>query len=216
MNRCQDSITNGDGTGERTVSLLQTGVANIASVRAALKRFGVTPRAVASPEEVLTAPFVLVPGVGTFGSSIEALGDYVTPLKERIAARKKTLLICVGFQLLFTESEESPGVRGLGVIEGAVRRFPTTVAVPQMGWNRVVANSASRYVRDGEAYYANSYRVSEVSSEWCPSWSDYGSPFVSAIECGGVLGCQFHPELSSGWGAGLLQRWLESPEQGER
>ena len=111
------------------------------------------------------------------------------------------------FQLLAEGSDESPGVRGLGCIEGRVVRIPDGQLVPQLGWNRVEFTAPSG-VADGHAYFANSYCLPTAPSGWSVARTNYGISMVSAIQRGAVLGCQFHPELCGRWGHTLLQTWL--------
>lgn len=185
------------------VVVIPTGTANVASVLAGLRAAGADPRVGTD----VTAEAVVLPGVGAFGAgraALDALG-LVEPLQERVRAGSKTLAVCLGLQLLAEASDEDPGVPGLGVIPGVVRRF-SGVRVPQLGWNEVLGDGA--LLRPGYAYFANSYRLVEPPAGWTVATADHGGPFVAAIERGRVLGCQFHPELSGAWGIALLSRWL--------
>ena len=195
------------------VAILNTGVANIASVIAGLQRAGAEVSFVSSAEEVREAPFLVFPGVGAFGAGMEWLNErgYGEALCQRFAADLPTMAICLGLQLLFEESDESPGVEGLGLVEGRVERFPATVAVPQFGWNYVEAGSASRFLTSGHAYFANSFAVRQVPAGWQASTATHGVEFVAAMERGRWLACQFHPEISGSWGQSILQRWLRGP-----
>jgi len=143
----------------------------------------------------------------------------IDAIRRRIEQGRPTLAVCVGLQVLTEASEESPGVEGLGVIPGVVRRFPETVRVPQLGWNRVTQGPGFGAAADDDyAYFANSYRLTGAPDGWLAAWSDHGGPFVAAIEqegTPGVLGCQFHPELSGAWGMAILQRWLGCAEADE-
>ena len=194
------------------VTVVVTGVANTASVLAAWRRVGACPVVTEDPEVVLGADRVELPGVGAFGAAMERLGatGLGDAVRQRIAAGRPTLAICVGLQVLCDASEESPGVAGLVLVPGTVRRFPETVRVPQFGWNRVVA-PASGPLRDGFAYYANSYRLPDPPAGWHCATSDHGGAFVAALSRGDVLACQFHPELSGAWGLSLLARWAGLP-----
>ena len=192
------------------VLVVATGVANTASVLAAWRRVGASPRLGGDPHEVEVADHVELPGVGSFGAAMERLraSGLADAVAARVRAGRPTLAVCVGLQVLAGASEESPGVPGLGVVPGMVLRFPATVRVPQFGWNAVRAAPAGGFVRDGHAYFANSYRLAEAPAGWVAAMSDHGGPFVAAIERGPVLACQFHPELSGAWGLALLERWL--------
>lgn len=191
------------------VSVVATGLANTASVAAALERCGAVTELTRDPRRVEDAEFVVLPGVGSFGAGMDSLERAGLPgaLRERAASGRPLLAICLGFQLLCAGSEESPGVEGLGVLPVQVARFPDDVRVPQLGWNRVRPR-ARGLVREGEAYFANSFRVGRAPAGWTASETDHGGGFVSALERGAVLACQFHPELSGAWGAELLERWL--------
>lgn len=192
------------------VLVVETGSANLASVLAGLSRAGADPRPVGGPSQVASAPFIVLPGVGAFGPAVERLraGGFDEALRRRIDNGRPTLAVCLGLQLLCRESEESPGVRGLSVIDLPVCRFRGDVRVPQMGWNRVAADPACRLLDAGYAYFANSYRLDTVPAGWSAAATDHGGRFVAALEKGPVLACQFHPELSGSWGIRLLRRWL--------
>ncbi len=160
---------------------------------------------------ILDALAVVLPGVGSFASGIAALRAIGADdaIRERIENSKPTLAICLGLQLLFESSDESPGERGLGVVAGAVGRFPIGTTSPQFGWNHVRAVAGCRLIENGWAYFANSYRVASAPEGWSVAIADHGGPFVAAIERAGVLACQFHPELSGAWGARIIERWLK-------
>ena len=201
----------------RLVTIVPTGTANTASVVAALTRLGAAVEEAASAGDVETSPGVVLPGVGAFGSAmdrIETLG-LAAAIRERIEVNRPTLAVCVGMQLLSRHSEESPGATGLKVLEEMVGRFGDGVTAPQMGWNRVEPGPGSRFVESGWAYFANSYRIDRLPEGWAGSNTDHGGKFVSALEKGDVLACQFHPELSGEWGARLLDRWLQRVETAE-
>ncbi|MEN8113759.1 MAG: imidazole glycerol phosphate synthase subunit HisH [Actinomycetota bacterium] len=194
------------------VTIVPTGLANIASVVAAFRRLDVEPRFANDSDDIARADAVVMPGVGAFGAAMGRIDEvgWREPLAGRISAGRPTLAVCLGLQLLFEKSEESPGVHGLGAVPGAVTRLPGEVTVPQLGWNRVTPDERSRFVEPGWAYFANSYRVESVPDDWIGTTADYGGTLVSTVERGGVLACQFHPELSGEWGSALLQRWLDA------
>jgi imidazole glycerol-phosphate synthase subunit HisH len=198
----------------RLVTIVPTGTANTASVVAALTRLGAAVEEANSPGDVETSPGVVLPGVGAFGSAMDRIDTLglAAAIRERVEANRPTLAVCVGMQLLSRDSEESPGATGLKVLDETVGRFGDGVTVPQMGWNRVEPGSGSRFVESGWAYFANSYRIDRTPEGWVGSSTDHGGEFVSALEKGDVLACQFHPELSGGWGARLLDRWLQRVE----
>jgi imidazole glycerol-phosphate synthase subunit HisH len=192
------------------VVVVPTGTANIASVLAAFRRLGAQPGLAGDAEDVAGADRVVLPGVGSFGAAIDEVdrSGLRSALTARIGEGRPTLAVCVGMQLLAGASEESIGARGLQIVDDEVTRFGDDVRVPQLGWNRVEAGDGCRFVDDGWAYFANSYRIPEVPPGWVGASSDHGGKFVSALERGDVLACQFHPELSGAWGSAVLGRWL--------
>ena len=192
------------------VVVVPTGVANIASVRAAFTRLGMPTEVSDDPARVREADRVVLPGVGAFGAAMEVLdrGELTDPLRARLRARRPTLAVCLGLQLLCDGSEEDPDTPGLGVVPGTVRRLDGVPRVPQLGWNRVRPDGAASLLQEGWAYFAHSYRLGEGPDGWSVAWAEAGRPFVAALEDGPVLACQFHPELSGPWGQDLLSRWL--------
>ena len=192
------------------IAVIQTGVANVASMLACLRRAGAEPYLTASPRDAERAAGVVLPGVGSFAAGMAALRRHglCDVLRERIEAGQPTLAVCLGLQFLGSGSEEAPGEPGLGVLPEVARRFPAEVRVPQLGWNRVEPGAACNLLRPGFAYFANSYRLLAAPAGWAATTTPYGGPFVSALEKGNVLACQFHPELSGRWGQELVSRWL--------
>jgi imidazole glycerol-phosphate synthase subunit HisH len=193
------------------VVVVPTGTANLASVRAALVRLGARPRLAEHAAMIEDASHVVLPGVGSFGATMAGLRE--ASLDSALAARVKdgraTLAMCVGLQVLFEASDESPDARGLAAFPGRVGRFPESVRVPQFGWNRVEPEPDCRLLEPGYAYFANSYRVREAPG--CAiATAGHGGRFVAALERGSVLACQFHPELSGAYGHQLIGRWLEA------
>ncbi|MGH8925308.1 MAG: imidazole glycerol phosphate synthase subunit HisH [Acidimicrobiia bacterium] len=194
------------------LTVVPTGTANLASVLAAFRRLRVEPMVTRDISVVEKSDRVVLPGVGSFGAAMTELDrlDMRDVLRRRLDDGRPTLAICVGMQLLATASDESDGIEGLGHLFGRVTRFPQTVRVPQLGWNRVVAEAGCLFLRDGWAYFANSYRIEEPPDGWSAAGSDHGGRFVAALERGDVLACQFHPELSGSWGSDILGSWLET------
>jgi glutamine amidotransferase len=192
------------------VAVVRTGTANLASVLAGLGRAGARARVTEDAAVLRRAARVVVPGVGAFGAAMATLNraGLTEALRQRIAGGEPTLAVCVGLQILFAASEESPGVEGLGVFPGTLRRFPDTVRVPQLGWNRVVAGPGCRLIESGYAYFANSFRLADAPPGTAVATADHGGRFVAGFERGGLLALQCHPELSGAWGLALLRRWL--------
>jgi len=192
------------------VIVLPTGTANVASVLAAFTRLGATTRIAEDAAAITHAERVVLPGVGTFGAAMAGLrrAGLDRAMAARARDRAPTMAMCVGLQVLFEESEESPGATGLCVIKGRVGQFPQGVRVPQFGWNRITPEPGCRYLAPGFAYFANSYRVREAPG-CAVAHAEHGERFVAGLEFGDVVACQFHPELSGAYGRDLLARWLE-------
>jgi glutamine amidotransferase len=193
------------------ISIINTGVANIRSLQAAFDRLGQSWELTEDPQQVADSTHVVLPGVGAFAAAAESLDrlGLREPILDRIQADRPLLCICLGMQLLGRSSEECPTSIGLGVIDHSIKRFPQDVKVPQLGWNSVRPTSTGPFP-PGEAYFANSFRLSEAPDGWGYAETDYAGPFISSIWRGRVLACQFHPELSSSWGQQLLANWFEN------
>jgi imidazole glycerol phosphate synthase glutamine amidotransferase subunit len=192
------------------VVVVDSGVANLASIGSALRRLGATVTVTASAEAVRSAPRLVLPGVGAFGAGLAALRarQLTAPIREAAGRGTPLLGVCLGMQLLCERSEEAPGIPGLGIIPGDCMRLPGDVRVPHLGWNHVTAAPGTRFVASGAAAFANSYALRQAPAGWIPAWSTHGARFVAALERDAIVACQFHPELSSAYGAALLERWL--------
>eukprot|EP00123_Amoebidium_parasiticum_P016347 comp23399_c0_seq1/m.38810 comp23399_c0_seq1/g.38810 ORF comp23399_c0_seq1/g.38810 comp23399_c0_seq1/m.38810 type:complete len:540 (-) comp23399_c0_seq1:317-1936(-) len=206
---------------DQEVWMLDYGAGNVRSVINAVQALGYTLRYVENPDDILNAPRLLFPGVGVFGSAMAALDakGYTQPLKAYLASGRPFFGICVGMQVLFAGSDESPGVAGLGVIPTQVRRFPANlgVAVPHMGWNGYRLHQACTLLpaqTNEQFYFVHSYMASpeDANRDWVAATTDYGVPFVSAVCHGRVMGTQFHPEKSGKAGLELLRRFLAATD----
>ena len=198
------------------VGLVDYGAGNRGSVMNALKRLNVPFRLVQGPEELAGHSIyekIIFPGDGHFGTAMSALeaAGYSQALLEWIAADKPFLGICIGLQILFQRSDEAPDTAGLGVIAGAVARFPGA-KVPHIGWNSTEAQESSRLFagipRGSFFYYIHSYYASPSDSGIATAFADYYIPYCAALERGALAAVQFHPEKSGPCGLKLLGNWL--------
>ena len=200
------------------IVIIRTGCANLASVLGAFQRLGFSTRLSDDASEVEHAAAVVLPGVGHFGPAMASLRERGLDLAviDRIKSSRPVLAICLGMQMLCDDSDESPGVRGMGIIPGRVSRFASGVRVPQMGWNQITPTADARMLLPASVYFANSFRLGAIPNGWAGATAEHGGLFVAAIERGNLLACQFHPELSGAAGLALLTRWAQSavPREG--
>jgi len=185
------------------IAVVDYGAGNLRSVSLALMRTGAAHMVTDDAEAIACADGVILPGVGAFGDAMCALENkrLVEPLR-RAAADKPFLGICLGMQMLFERSEESPGVGGLALLEGIVRRLPEVgLKIPQMGWNKLE--------RRGEhVYFVHSYMCVPEDAVDIADTVDYGVPVVAVVRRGNLVGMQFHPEKSGAPGEQLLKEFV--------
>jgi len=194
------------------VVLVDSGGANIGSVRYALERLGVQATMSAAAQVIRAADRVILPGVGAAGPAMARLNELA--LVDVLRSLTQPLLgICLGMQLLFEDSEEG-GVACLGLVPGRVRRMPESpgVRVPHMGWNRLHPTRPSSLlegIADGaQAYFVHSY-AAPVTDD-CLARCGHGEDFAAVVQRGNVAGAQFHPERSAATGARLLENFLKA------
>ena len=193
------------------VLVVDTGVANLASLQKCLMRLGATSRITSEPSDIEVSDRIVLPGVGAFGPAMSSLNStgVADAIRGAVESGSALLSICLGMQLLCEASDEAPGVPGLGLIPARSERFRNPPRIPQLGWNHVRGGA----VVPGWAAFANSYRVGEEARGWTSSVCTYGEDFSAALRKGRILACQFHPELSGEWGAGVIERWLQDVEE---
>jgi len=198
------------------VGVIDYGGGNIRSVVKGLESLGVTPRLLTSPEGFDETSLLVFPGQGAFGDCMTKLEkrNLVTPLQDWLRAERPFFGICVGYQLLFEESEESPGQPGLGVLPGKVVRFPaSSLKVPHMGWNSTELTTPESPPWDGLGpepffYFVHSYFPQPADETIVAAHTQYGVRFAAAIHHGAITATQFHPEKSQKAGMRLLRNVL--------
>ena len=203
------------------IAIVDYGIGNLRSVQKGFERVGYQADITSNPDDVARAERVVLPGVGAFGDAMAKLkqAGMVDSVMSAISEGRPFLGICVGLQMLFSESEELGHHPGLDVIPGRVRRFPKGERVPQIGWNQI-------HVRNGQAgvpllkdipndsffYFVHSYYVEPADSVNEVASTDYGIDYTSIAAQGNVYGVQFHPEKSQDLGLRLLKNFAELPE----
>lgn len=199
--------------------MIDYGIGNLRSAEKALLHLGADAALVSDPEVIDAAAAAVLPGVGAFGACMDALdaSGLAEPTRRFAASGRPFLGICVGMQLLYDASEETPGRPGLGILDGTVERLPNGPKRPQMQWNRLVANQPTHRliagVEDAWMYFVHSYAA--PMDDTVIATCEYGGPVVAAVARNNVWAVQFHPEKSGPAGLNLLGNFVSSV-QGNR
>jgi len=198
------------------IAIIDYGMGNLRSVSKAFERLGCTAVVTREPRVIADAGHVVLPGVGAFPDCMRNLEqmDLINPIRLALSSGKPLLGICLGLQLLFTESEEFGVHKGLGWIPGRVVRFKADgLKVPHMGWNSLTIHKQTPVLKDLPAeamvYFVHSYYIVPDDSALIATTTDYGVTFASSISTGNVFACQFHPEKSQAVGLMLLRNFAQ-------
>lgn len=194
------------------VMVMDYGVGNLHSISKGLERAGARVEVASDPRRLARADCIVFPGVGAFGAAMDVLRPALAEVREAILGGTPTLGICLGMQILFEASEESPG-GGLSVFSGHVRKLDAP-RVPHMGWNDVLMSDDDLFggiPAGSQFYFANSY-VCEPTEKVTTSETVYGQKFPSAVRKGALFGTQFHPEKSGPQGLRLLSNFVRIAE----
>ena len=193
-----------------SVAVLDYGVGNLFSMSNALRRAGLEVNVTGDPVEICSADAIVLPGVGHFGPASTKLKPFTESIRRALEEDVPMLGSCLGMQLLFERSEESPE-EGLGLLKWWVRRFHGKLKVPHMGWNTIKATRESPLLEgipEGEYFYfVHSYYPEPAEGNVTLALTDYGGGFTSIVESGPLYGTQFHPEKSGRAGATLLSNF---------
>lgn len=198
------------------VAIIDYDAGNLKSVEKALVSLGETPVITRDAEEILSAERVILPGVGAFGDAMEKLQGYgLDTVIKKVAAEGTPLLgICLGLQLLFESSEESPQAKGLGILKGKILRLPKKEGykIPHMGWNSLRYDNPGRLFRgipeDSYVYFVHSYYLEAEDPGIVTASAEYTAKIHASVEQGNVFACQFHPEKSSDTGLAILGNFI--------
>lgn len=201
------------------IAVLDYGIGNLRSAQKALQHVGADARLTADAGLIRDADAVVLPGVGAFGACMKALrSSGLDELAIESATGNRPFLgICVGMQLLYEGSDESPGVAGLGVLPGVLRLLPDTVKRPQMQWNRLSVDRPSALFATVDdpvwVYFVHSY-AADADAPFVVATCEYGGPVAAAVERGSLWATQFHPEKSGGTGLEMLGAFVDVARTG--
>lgn len=198
------------------ISVIDYGAGNLQSVVKAFRHIGCEVSVVNGPEELKTASAAVLPGVGAFGDAMGRLkqSEMADSVLEFIASGRPFLGICLGLQLLFEESEESPGVKGLGVLQGKICRIPDApgLKVPHVGWNSLNLQKSGGILSGlphiPYVYFVHSYYLRADDRQAVSSTVEYGVKIDASVEHGNIYATQFHPEKSGAVGLAILRNFV--------
>lgn len=206
------------------IAVIDYGAGNLQSVVKAFHFIGSDIQVTADKEVLKNASAAVLPGVGAFGDAMGCLkrSDFVKPVLDFIESGKPFLGICLGLQLLFEGSEENPGVSGLGVLKGTIRKIPAEsgLKIPHIGWNSLDIKQSDGLFRGLEpnpyVYFVHSYYLQAENAEIVSSTTTYGVKIDASVQRGNLFATQFHPEKSGKTGLKMLQNFITCGEEGGR
>ena len=199
------------------IALIDYDAGNIRSVEKAMAKLGQEVWITRDRERIMNADKVILPGVGSFGDAMAHLREYnlVEVIKDVVAEKKPFLGICLGLQLLYESSEETPGVEGLCILKGKILKIPEQkdLKIPHMGWNSLHLQNDGRLFRGIEqnpyVYFVHSYYLKAEEEETVKATTEYSVKIHASVEKDNVFACQFHPEKSGDLGLQILKNFAE-------
>ena len=198
----------------KMIAIVDYGMGNLFSIYNALVHVKGDPRIIGEPEGLAGADGIVVPGVGAFGRCMDQLTRFEGALAQALKEGTPMLGICIGLQVLFEESEESPGARGLGWVKGRVVRLPEGVMIPQMGWNSLSIKRPVEIldgISDGDMFYfVHSYYGRPEDRSVIVATTEHGIEVTAALARGNLFATQFHPEKSGAKGLKILENFVRS------
>ena len=198
------------------IAIIDYGVGNLFSLKSSLKQLGLEAVVTADADTIRKADRLILPGVGAFGDAMERLHQYglVDVIREAVKNGTPLLGICLGLQLLFEHSDESNGVKGLGILKGQILKIPDSpcLKIPHMGWNSLEIKPDTRLfagISNGAyVYFVHSYYLKAEDPKIVAATTEYSTHIHAAVEQGNVFACQFHPEKSSEVGLQILKNFI--------
>ena len=199
------------------IAIIDYDAGNIKSVEKAMLLLGQEGQTTREKDEILNADKVILPGVGAFGDAMGKIRQYGLEevIKEVVKKETPFLGICLGLQLLFESSDETPGVEGLGILKGKILRIPDKegLKIPHMGWNSLKFPKEGRLFKglpeDSYVYFVHSYYLEAEEESIVTATTEYSTRIHASVEQGNVFACQFHPEKSSDVGIQILRNFVE-------
>lgn len=200
------------------IAIIDYGAGNIQSVYKALKFIGADCKVTSDKDEILNADGAILPGVGSFGDAMDTMTkrDIKDTIIEYTKSGKPFLGICLGLQLLFPESEETPGVKGLDIFKGTITKIPNqnrTLKIPHMGWNNISIKQKNGIFKDIEGepyvYFVHSFYLKAQDKDIVAATTQYGVEIDAAVQKGNIIATQFHPEKSGEVGLKMLKNFVE-------
>jgi glutamine amidotransferase len=200
-----------------TVAIVNYGAGNLRSISNGLRKAGSETRIIITPSEIKAVDAIVLPGVGAFRDAICNLKEFIDPIKDAVNEGKTLLGICLGLQLLFTESKEGGLYKGMDLLPGRVTKLPNTVKIPQIGWNDLEIVKKDNPLLNGKfqinsgvfVYFVHSYYGDLKKEDLIMAKTEYGITFPSVISDGQIFATQFHPEKSGEVGLKMLENFVD-------